>query len=354
MLRLNKNLAIALGILKVRRFSTSDIENQRNEVGVVVPCHNPGEILQNVMLDIDQNISQRYKMVLIMDKCTPHEIRRINSFIVKFVNQSEKLIELFVVKTRFNLFETRADNIGFSYLKESNYIFEIQADILIKEKNFDAKYIEAFKLRKDLFAVSGRGIQNYVNNYNPKLPMKIKTLVKKGLYIIKPDLDALKNEAKPKINYKTGKLFLDPVEFIKQDIFGQYDNLIECEISNFDAVNRKLFIGESIFRGPICFDNEKLKTLGYLNEESHRLGNDDHEISLKAWVKHKWRVGYLPTKIESELTWGATRKKKKLLAKISFLNMKFSVYINRRKSFLYGASSLLSELDLPPKEILEF
>ncbi len=59
------------------------------------------------------------------------------------------------------------------------------------------------------------------------------------------------------------------------------------------------------------FDKEKLSELGYLDEQNFVLGDDDHDIMLRAKYQKNWICGYVPIEVYSLLSDGSTRKSMK-------------------------------------------
>ena len=322
------------------------------EVGVLIPCHNPGQVLTQAIEHLDENISQNYELVLVLDNCTKNEIQTITDYLELFKEKSSKLAKLSVVTTFVNFYETRSDNKGFKILGETKYVIELQADILIKEKNFDVKYLRAFEKVPDLLAISGRGIQGFVTDYKPSFLNFLREI----LHLIRKNslLDDRKNDdsldRSPRPPSIRSQVVLRERDFYEENFFGLFGENIESRVRNYDEVCLNLYLGHSIFRGPIFFDSRKLRELEFLNEKSHRLGNDDHEICSRAWAQMGWRVGYIPLDIESRLSWGATRKKKNASELFSFMLMKFVVFNMKRESFLYSFGR--DKFDGYPKEII--
>jgi glycosyltransferase involved in cell wall biosynthesis len=344
-----------LQILRTRSSSSLNVlfQSSRNyEVGVVIPCHNPGMVLTQAIERLDDNISQNYELVLVLDNCRKNEIQAITDYLELFKEKSSKLAKLSVVTTFINFYETRSDNEGFKILGEAKYVIELQADILIKEMNFDKKYLRALEKIPDLFAISGRGIQGFVTDYKPsflKFLREFLQVIRKNNLLDDPkNNDSLvRSPRPPSIG---SQVVLREQDFYEENFFGLFGENIESIIKNYDEVCLNLYLGHSIFRGPIFFDGRKLRELEFLNEKSHRLGNDDHEICSRAWVKMGWRVGYIPLEIESRLSWGATRRKKSAFELFSFMSMKFAVFKMRRESFLYSFGQ--DTFDGYPKEII--
>jgi glycosyltransferase involved in cell wall biosynthesis len=326
--------------------------SRKYDVGVLIPCHNPGIVLTQTIEHLDENISQNYELVIVLDNCTKNEIQAITDYLALFKEKSSKLAKLSVVTTFVNFYETRSDNKGFKMLAGTKYVIELQADILIKEKNFDKKYLRAFEKIPDLLAISGRGIQSFVTDYKPSFLKFLREI----LQVIRTNnlLEDGKNDdsldRSPRPLSIRSQVVLRERDFYEENYFGLFGENIESRIRNYDEVCLNLYLGHSIFRGPIIFDSRKLSDLEFLNEKSHRLGNDDHEICSRAWAQMGWRVGYIPLELESRLSWGATRRKKNASELLSLMLMKFVVFRMKRESFLYSFGQ--DTFDGYPKEII--
>jgi len=83
------------------------------------------------------------------------------------------------------------------------------------------------------------------------------------------------------------------------------------EHSNYRDVGT-LWLSQTVMRGPICIDREKFVECGGLDTESYFLAFDDHDLSLRAYLRHGYRVGYVPIGYRSEPRWGTTRKNRSL------------------------------------------
>lgn len=53
-------------------------------------------------------------------------------------------------------------------------------------------------------------------------------------------------------------------------------------------------VRETSNRGPLLFSAKKLQVMGFLDERNFLLGNDDHDLHLRAWAKQGWVTGYYP------------------------------------------------------------
>jgi GT2 family glycosyltransferase len=150
-----------------------------------------------------------------------------------------------------NIFEVLACNIGFKF-SHCKYSLNVQDDMVLGEKDFDKRLMKPFEALSNIFAVTARDA----------VDVKI---------------------VGEKIDYYNGA--------------GKDSHTPRNMFSIRDIINR----------GPILFDNEKLKELGYLNEYFYPMGQDDTEICLRAYRKG-WLVGSYGAEYESRMEWGHTRR----------------------------------------------
>ena len=96
-------------------------------------------------------------------------------------------------------------------------------------------------------------------------------------------------------------------EYIKEQDgrkFLQYINVAGKDVNS----PRNIFsIRDVIVRGPVLWDNEKLKELNYLDEDFAPITNDDKDISFRGY-KAGYVVGSYVIDYISEPQWGVTRK----------------------------------------------
>lgn len=315
-------------------------EKSKSDIGVVVPAHNPGEIFESVLHSLDINISRHYKLVVIDDCSSKIESNNIRKVLENLVKGSSKLDLLVLYVSKTNLFETKSDNLGIETLMDCKYILEIQSDIVINEKNFDIKCLKAFDKYPDIFAISGRGCSNLDKDYRPRNPVieSLKYFFLKNKNHLFLSHEEIFDDATPHRS----------TDFYTVDSFGKIGLRIELEDVILKETPNVIYLMETIMRGPIFFRTESLLHFGLLNQRSHRLGNDDHELCLRLWNKTKMRSGYIPIGFTSELKWGASRKHKSLRDKLSYFIIKTIIYRNRKKSELWHLND--KRFVLPSKE----
>lgn len=68
-----------------------------------------------------------------------------------------------------------------------------------------------------------------------------------------------------------------------------------------------IFINQTCNRGPLLIDRERLKSIGYLDEQNYWLGDDDHDLMVRAALKG-WLCGFVAIEFLSPMANGSTKK----------------------------------------------
>lgn len=201
---------------------------------IVISIFNQEEIIERVLYGVFKNTTTPFNLVLVFDGCTDNTRQRALWYIRK--TKSRLLKQLIVCDTP-NLFELRANNVGFK-LAQTDYLITLQDDMVVNEYGWEKRLTYPLRRFDDIFAVTGRGAQ---------------------------DIEII-GDGKEKYSHRSAREFGS----LPRDVF-----------SVRDVINR----------GPIAFRIDFLKELNYLNERYAPGALDDAEISLRAWRDKKWKVG---------------------------------------------------------------
>lgn len=220
-------------------------------LSIVLTVFNKEFLIERLLDAILKNKSSVTKeLILVFDGCQDNSEALAKEFL-----KDVKDISI-IYEHADNVFETKANNIG---LKRSstNYSMIIQDDMLIEESGFDARMLKPF-IFNDTFSVTSR--------------------------------------------------------MAHDDII--IDGRIRwANFAGFDPYNTKIMpsrrdmfcIRDICNRGPLVLDNEKLQTLGYLDEAFWPQNIDDHDVCLRAWKDHHWVSGSFWIKWGSDYLWGGSR-----------------------------------------------
>ena len=178
-----------------------------------------------------------------------------------------------MIKNKISRFETFCDDLGIRICSCETVIL-IQSDMIINEVGFDKKMSSALSAYSDLIALSSRGVitlEQILSHYRITLGSDLapaKSYLKFGLNLLF------------KLFFKSRK----PLEVSKvvdqkiNDVDSYFLKNGSIEISSFLPLRedpRKIYIGESIYRGPIILSKLKYLEIGGFNKKGFFQGFDD-------------------------------------------------------------------------------
>lgn len=225
---------------------------------LVMPIHNQEAIIADVLSSVVLNTVGTYEMCFILDGCTDNT----RSIVLEWLRNTvipNSCVRTVVLENKTGIFETSCDNQGF-VMARGTYIVEIQADMRIVTFGYNLLLATPLEVYSDMIAVSGRCCHG-INRLSQWLTAG-----------------------------KFGNRVSDP------------------HPATFDT--NTVHLSHTVNRGPLVLRRAMLHSLGYLDEEHYVLGDDDHDLFMRAWVTNNWRTGFFPVEVHSPLEWGSTRKEK--------------------------------------------
>jgi glycosyltransferase involved in cell wall biosynthesis len=327
-------------------FSNHNPTKLDQKISYVVPVYNAEVSISQVLTAIYDCSILPLNITIVLDACVDNSLLIVKQWIKHYIDLNERKIWIKVIVTKKSIQETRCDNLGFKEFPDSEVIVDVQSDIIIREKLFDLKVLKIFAENLDIFALSNRGTTPWPKNYSGGISYRTLYEIIGGIidrrYKNKViDLDLF-------IETKSNKFVLDKDIFFSKKDFGRLGEYVEIE-PEYEASKRSLWLGETVMRGPLAFRNSALKELGYLNEKSHPLAGDDHELTLRAWRKLRLRAAYCPMSYSSPISIGADRRPKPLREEFRNIRWRFLQWIYSNQSALYTLLDPTKEV-LPPYE----
>lgn|GEM_PF-2745138 len=223
-----------------------------NKLDIVISIYNQEKIIRKVLYSVFSNTTTPFNLILVFDGCTDKTKPLALSYIEKY---KPKLLEKLIVRDAPNVYETRANNIGFR-LAEEDYMITVQDDMVIKERGWERRLTYPLRKFDDVIAVSSRTAQN--------------------------------------------------IEYIDES----KHIYTERAARELNSLSRDIFaVRDVINRGPVAFNMKHLKTLNYLNENYAPSDLDDADLCLRAWKEKRLRCGAYWINYISRLEWGKTRAK---------------------------------------------
>jgi len=249
------------------------LENKKALYTVVMPVFNHEKIIETTLKSLFLNSKNLFSLIIIIDASEDDSLNKI----IKFIENSNcnKLCSITYVINEMPIFETASDNQGFR-LAETEYILELQADIIINDFGFDDRMIFALENYK-LASISGRHVHYF--------------------------------SVLDRLSWLKYPIFtLSAVFFSKPILFGKYGKKI-FKRGLYDK-NIIVVIGETVARGPWMLRKKDLIDLNYLDEDNFFLGNDDHDFNRRMYSIKKMTCGYVPMDIYSPESSGSTRQER--------------------------------------------
>ncbi len=224
-----------------------------SKIDVVLSIYNQEKLIERVLYGIFKNTTTPFNLILVFDGCTDRTEKRALRYIQKY---KPKLLKNLIVDHAANVFETRANNIGFKKAQEE-YMVTLQDDMVINEFGWEKRLTYPLRKFDDIIAVSSRIAQDL----NPKI-----------------------EDRDPLFINKTGR--------------------------EFGNLPRNIFaVRGSINRGPVAFNVKHLKSMNYLNDNYAPSDLDDADLCLRSWKEKKLRCGAYWIDYISKIEWGKARAK---------------------------------------------
>lgn len=236
-----------------------EYNNQGPKFSIIIPIHNQGDFVSRQLESVLANTLGPYEIITILDNCSDNSKESLLSRIESGPIPGN-LSSITVFENQAGMFETSADNLGFAKAR-GEIVVEIQADMEILTTGYNLNLACPLIIYSDLIAVSGRCCHSINKN---------------------------------SLGFNVGKIGRK-VE-APHEVLQHYDN--------YNAI----FLSHSVNRGPLALVKKKITELGYLDEFHYCLGEDDHDLFLRAWKEKKWRTAFIPVEFHSPLDRGSTRR----------------------------------------------
>jgi glycosyltransferase involved in cell wall biosynthesis len=340
----------------VRIFLEISLSKEKPIHSVVVPVHNASTSISSCLSFILKSCSMNFELIIFLDSCTDNSHCCVKNF-AQSVPLNTNLVKITVLETCNSAYETFCDAYSIKQA-ESEYIFEIQSDMFIQDRGFDARVISIMKQNPDIVCLSGRGAMS-ISNVRPsqincclvgtswpiavlsilsthtKIAAKsIKRLFK--YFSFKPEV--IPNSDRTIINtshYNPGK-----IQDYRQS-FLEHGNIFFSPVRSSDTFalpgsSAPVFLSDYVVRGPLCIHREKYLGLGGLNIYAYFLGYDDVDFCCRANTAGL-RSGFTPISYWSPEDLGSSRRRRSIVEKLLLL---YNIWI---RSYFPSVSRIINK-----------
>ena len=299
-------------------------------VTVVIPFYNQARYISEVVNLIIENSEQEIDLILIDDNSSDKGSLELVTFFENSLLDSKGLCSVKIIQTKIQLFETFCDDLGIR-VAETNYVIEIQSDMFIHHLGFDTKLLKALTSSSEFIAIGGRGCHDFCEvfeNYSESSGSIISDSTNPNRYLKFIIMDLLNKFRTLLLNYFSiypdrknyevnrtltiNQITLFPILklFKTTKSAGRLGGLIYESLDKNAKLLNKIWVSETIMRGPIIFDKSKYLSVGGFNVDSFFLGFDDHYLFLNAFIQKGFRCGYTPIDYLTYPESGSTRKRR--------------------------------------------
>lgn len=340
----------------------------RNEIdlSIVVPVFNQQLIITDVIETLLSSISLMSELIIIDDGSEDKSLSLIlNYFDNCLASRFPNLIEVHLFSLRYSRFETYCDDFGIR-LSQARYCLEVQADMFVQDPGFDKRMVTLMQNFPDIAILSGRGVEpisSIIDSYQASLGTESAFFHSEFQFVRHRSRLWVKNKIKNKLHRFLSKShevnsnnFEDTQNFELQgeQLFldtgcaGRLGNLISLSPSLGDVLPPRVYLGETVMRGPLLIDKQKYLEMGGLNTDQFFLGFDDHDLCQRA-TNFRFRVGFSPVNFSSPLHLGATRKHRSALSELLIFVNILRVRKHRLKSPFWTAGQGNKSEHFPPE-----
>lgn len=326
---------IRINSTKLIRHSINPVALTKPELSIIIPVFNQFNIINLVIEKILENTCSNYEIILIDDGSNDGTTNQLLTFNINFQKFSN-LIEFKVFRHNFSKFETYCENFGIIN-SNSNYCMGIQADMLIFHYEFDLKMIKALKSIDSIAVVSGRGVERLtpiIINYKKTLGTDAAQTNRILVHVARQIRKRLTPQHKQLLE-KNAELFKEKSDsdYFYTGVAGRIGKLINLKMDSQVVHSNKMYIGETVMRGPILYDKDKYFLIGGLDTKRFFQGFDEHDFCARAMLNN-YLVGYTSIGFSSPLDIGSSRKKRTLLTDMIILLKILRRVYNRKSSAL--------------------
>ena len=338
--------------IKVRQSWVFGGENTREQVTIVMPVFNQEKVIRKNLESLVGSLTLPSRVIVINDASSDETEQEVLDTFVQLERINPALsFELHTLSS--GSYETACDLFGIG-LARTRWLVEIQADMTITDLGFDERLLSAMRAHPDLFALSGRGVEQLcpvLDSYKRSAGSDLargRSLLIHCINTLVTRVVAFKPLAAKGFNRESlhqahrsesieNEIFPDWGTFQISGKAGRVGALIEHASSQTNP-RREVWIGETIMRGPLIMDLDKYFLLGGLDPKAFFQGFDEHDLMLRA-RKAGYKVGFTYVGFESPLAVGTTRKRKTLATELSIFRKLWRIQIHRRKSLLYKVAT---------------
>ena len=209
------------------------------DVSVIISVYNAADAMALSLPTMFLDTTGIWELIIILDACYDHSFD-IARKVIQDHFVSSYCVRARVLKQPTAVWETSSDNIGLRISNATASVVIVQPDMIITEKAWNMKMVAELRKNPNLFAISGRCGHSFNGT----------------------------------------------------DAIGRCGDDVAEPLSPYVDMHA-LHFRETVNRGPLMFAADKIRHLGFFDEQRFLIENDDHDLNRRALEKN-FVVAYLP------------------------------------------------------------
>ncbi len=285
------------------------LSNDAPEVAVVVPMFRRHGRVAPILNRLVNSLTLPTELIIIDDASPDDTLSEILSWTNELQRNCRTIRRVQILRNRWAQFETYCEKVAISRTS-APFIITVQADMELHDYGFDDRLVRALRAHSDLAAITGRSVHTFAAlggfQWEPwvfgRVGLKVKALIRSP----QESASRVKKADQGKI---LSDIFPELPEFEVYGRAGRSGVLITSNPALSEEHKSRVWIGETICRGPIAYNRAVFDVIGGLDSMRFFLGNDDHDFCARA-AYLGYRVGYAPVSFRSPLDQGTTRERR--------------------------------------------
>ena len=311
------NSAFQSSTLGLRRFRTAIVRDQKTNLrvapicSVVIPMYKRADRVCDMLDGLGSSLTLPAEVIVIDDASRDSTLAEVLTWADKLVTTDTNVTRVVVLQNRWAHFETYCDVVGFRFAT-APYVIEVQADMQIDDLGFDHRMISALESHTDIVAISGRGVHSLrdVRSFLWE-PWPFGRRAAQVFRVMADFRWARAKRQRETAAPRHGVVLPNDELFLASGHAGRLGSAIESVLDASSTNLRRIWIGDTVMRGPFAFHRERYEAVGGFDTRRFFLGNDDHDFCARA-RRYGFRVGFVPVKFISPLCDGTTRQRKSM------------------------------------------
>ena len=342
--------------LKPRLVYEAEFSSCQADLTIIIPFHDSEDQLTSNLPGLLNSVDVCFDLLLLSDG----NDKSMNERLLKKMEPqlAATLRKLKVFWSVLPIYETKAED----YLirqSETDWVMSVQVDHQITEDGWASRMLQVIKTNPRMIMLSGRGIHPFEEAVADLIRSRtgsVKSGGKFGRFLLSARMRMRLGGASLQQISDSCEIAREPEHvraesFLSSGRMGKLGTLIEQRSVPNNKCVAMLAIGGTVMRGPLLINRSLYQLMGGFDSARYFLGNDDHDLAIRAWREKGLACGYTPIDVVSSIRDGTSRRKTGVVNRLVGLLLLFRSCYSPRLSGIEQA--VVSGYKSPPRALQE-